>query len=176
MVILFHLIKLKKEVGFINIDNIGPLSIPSFLRWKIKQGGSGYTYVPDVSYDQQPYYYMREEEVIKNPSTGKPVLIMPGTPDIDFGTGMVRDVFGPITLPPSMYWVMGDSRKNSRDSRYWGLLDGKLIHGRASFVIYSVDSEEPFWLFDLIKHPVSFWIKHVRWGRFLNGLSDKKSV
>jgi len=66
---------------------------------------------------------------------------------------------------------MGDSRKNSVDSRWWLFLDEDFIHGRASFIIYSIDSQEAFWLFDLIKHPIDFWTKHVRWNRFFRGLN-----
>jgi hypothetical protein len=75
-------------------------------------------------------------------------------------------VFGPLTVPDGKYWMMGDSRKNSRDSRWWHFLDRERIHGRASFIIYSIDSEEAFWLFELIKHRINFWTKSIRFNRF----------
>jgi signal peptidase I len=166
----YPLIKLRRETGFIPIKNIGPLAIPSFLQKKIKDSGAGYTYVPETPYEQQPYYYMTEKEIVKNPTTGQPLLIEPGTPDIDFHTGIIRDIFGPITLPPNMYWAMGDSRNNSYDSRAWGMLPGNLIRGKASFILFSIDGEEALWLFDLMKHPIEFFTKRIRWNRFFKSI------
>ena len=47
-----------------------------------------------------------------------------------------RDNFGPITVPKGYFFVMGDNRHNSSDSRYWGLLPRKAITGSPSFMFY----------------------------------------
>ena len=46
-----------------------------------------------------------------------------------------RDNYGPMSVPPGYVFVLGDNRDNSRDSRYWGLLDQRLIKGKA-FLLY----------------------------------------
>jgi signal peptidase I len=43
--------------------------------------------------------------------------------------------FGPTTLPPDKYLVLGDNRGDSRDGRFFGLVDRRAIFGRA-FRIY----------------------------------------
>jgi signal peptidase I len=43
------------------------------------------------------------------------------------------------TVPPNSFFVMGDSRDNSEDSRYWGFVPRELIIGRAMFVYWSCD-------------------------------------
>lgn len=166
------LIALRKTYGLIPLTHVGPFQIPSFLRYDTKI--VNYTYDPSQSFEDQPYYTMTAEEVVRKIGSNQPELLMPFTATPDYRTYRNVDVFGPFKVPEGKYWVMGDSRKNSVDSRWWLFLDEKLVHGRASFVIYSVDSEEAFWLFDLIKHPIDFWTKHVRWNRFLSGLDGYK--
>lgn len=45
----------------------------------------------------------------------------------------------PMQVPPDSFFVMGDSRDNSEDSRFWGFVPRGLIVGRAMFVYWSCD-------------------------------------
>jgi signal peptidase I len=46
-----------------------------------------------------------------------------------------RDQFGPVRVPHGSYFVMGDNRDRSSDSRYWGFVPRTMVAGRA-FLIY----------------------------------------
>jgi signal peptidase I len=168
----YPLIAVRKDHGLIPFANIGIFNVPSFLRYETRI--SHYTYDPSKSFADQPFYTMTEDDIVKRPDSTEPILLQPYSPTYDLRSHICMDVFGPYTIPEGKYWAMGDSRKNSQDSRWWGFLDQELVHGRASFIIYSIDSEEAFWLFDLIKHPVDFWTKHIRFSRFFKGLNGYK--
>jgi signal peptidase I len=62
------------------------------------------------------------------PSTGGP----PRTDDL-------TEEYGPVTVPDHQYFMMGDNRDNSQDSRYWGFLPESYVKGKALFIYFSFD-------------------------------------
>jgi signal peptidase I len=53
----------------------------------------------------------------------------------------VRDRYGPVTVPAEHYFVMGDNRDNSQDSRYWGFLPRGYVKGKALIIYWSYEAE-----------------------------------
>jgi signal peptidase I len=51
----------------------------------------------------------------------------------------VRERYGPVKVPQEQYFVMGDNRDNSQDSRYWGFLPASYVKGRALMIYWSYD-------------------------------------
>ncbi|MEW6600389.1 MAG: signal peptidase I [Nitrospirota bacterium] len=55
--------------------------------------------------------------------------------------GQPRDFFGPFTVPRGSFFVMGDNRDQSYDSRFWGIVDLNEIKGKAFIMYWSWDAE-----------------------------------
>ena len=58
-----------------------------------------------------------------------------------------RDHYGPVTVPEDCYFILGDNRDNSADSRYWGFLPKPLVIGKAKYIYWSWDKQtsRPRW-------------------------------
>jgi signal peptidase I len=53
--------------------------------------------------------------------------------------GNVRDNLGPVIVPPDTYFVLGDNREESLDSRFLGPIRKEHILGQARFIYWSID-------------------------------------
>lgn len=72
--------------------------------------------------------------------------------------GWENENFGPITVEPGHYFMMGDNRDNSADSRSWGSLPRDNIVGEALIIYFSWDQ-------NLIIYPWYRIVNKIRWGR-----------
>jgi signal peptidase I len=77
-------------------------------------------------------------------------------PDRHGAAGDLRENYGPVTVPPKHYFVMGDNRDNSQDSRYWGFLPRDYVKGRALVIYWSYEAE------------TGNVLTGTRWGRLLH--------
>ncbi len=66
-----------------------------------------------------------------------------------------RDFMAPVKVPPGAYFVMGDNRDRSYDSRFWGFVPEKKIKGLAFIKYWSWDSDRHFPRFSRIGRPIN---------------------
>jgi len=74
-----------------------------------------------------------------------------------------HDNWGPLVVPARRLFMMGDSRYNSKDSRYWGFVPRENVRGKPLFVYYSYnadDSDRPLpMIADIRWSRIGHWIK-----------------
>lgn len=117
-----------------NVDNFGPVKIPA-KGWTVK-----------VDSNTMPLYYraIRTYEGNKVEQKG--------------GVWYINDkVATNYTFKMNYYWMMGDNRHNSTDSRYWGFVPEDHVVGKALFIWMSFDSEGSF-------------LNKIRWSRLFKGI------
>lgn len=120
-----------------NKDNYGPLVIP-------KKG---------TTVELTPANIALYGEVIKNYDGNDQVTLTDFSIVLN-GTGLKQ-----YTFKQDYYFMMGDNRHNSADSRYWGFVPGDHVVGKAVFVWLSVDP-----------NPTS-WYKKIRWDRIFRSIN-----
>jgi signal peptidase I len=92
------------------------------------------------------YYF---EDTVEAARAGQRMSV---SPDFHYAVGK------PEKVPANSYFVMGDDRDNSLDSRAWGFVPRDLILGRAMFVYWSYDETQSF------SSPIDFF-SNTRWRR-----------
>ena len=108
----------------------------------------------------EPYVRHGPEPDEFNPMMGWQASYL--APEVDPSTYRpTRDDWGPLVIPEDHYFMLGDNREMSLDSRYWGLLEGWRVEGKVSFIYFSYNrgSYRPF-----------AFVREIRWDRLFNGV------
>lgn len=118
-----------------NVDYWGPIKIPA-AGWTIPVNSETMT-----KYGSVIEYYEGNDMV----EVGDSTLSIDGAPLTSY------------TFKQDYYFMMGDNRHNSEDSRFWGFVPADHIVGKALFIWMSIDPDKSFF-------------KKIRWGRLFNGI------
>jgi len=102
---------------------------------------------------QQAFLLSAHHPVASSPRTPIGIAPLEASP----GYHPSRNNWGPLVVPDKNYFVLGDNRDNSLDSRYWGFVADSLVRGQPMVVYYSYDPDGAVKL---------DWLTRVRWKRF----------
>jgi len=138
----------------------------------MQKGLDWVSFDPEKAWDKQPFYCVKPSRIYHDPKTGEKDILHPGTPLYGINSFKIpegknfwnRTDYFYVKLGADEYWCMGDNRLASADSRFFGPVKRRLIHGRIVWCIWSIDSDDSWWIIDLIKHPINFW-QRIRWSR-----------
>jgi len=171
--------KIEREIQKISRGyRVNQTEVDRYVAQRLDQESTWRSYDSSKAYDQQPFYDLSEGRIVKDKDgvyeqriPGTPLLSKNGktSPNETMNNWNESDVFY-VKLGADEYWCMGDNRLGSYDCRFFGPIKEQEIHGRIIFRIWSVDSDESWWIVDLIKHPINFW-QRVRWNRFFQIMS-----
>lgn len=129
------------------------------------------TYDPSKPFDAQPWYSI-DATFVRYDEQGQPYKREAGTPWIKidgYGNSTQKnfwngsDVFY-VKLREDQFWVMGDNRMNSYDSRSFGPLERKHIHGKIVYRLLSMDTHASWLIVQMVRHPIDF-CNSIRWNR-----------
>ena len=109
--------------------------------------------VADEEFNWQLAYLLNPSEPVKSPPRS-PLRV--GTLEARPGYHPTRNNWGPLVVPEGNYFVLGDNRDNSLDSRYWGWVADSLVRGQPLVVYYSYNPDGDVKL---------DWLTRVRWKR-----------
>ncbi len=97
---------------------------------------------------------IKDKKLFVNNILQKEIYVIHGDKRVYTANLSPRDNFGPYAIPENSVFLLGDNRDNSEDSRFWGTVDIKNVHGKVQNLYWSWDKRA----------------MKVRWGRVFQGI------